>query len=115
MAARPSLSFEFFPPAPGPAEARFWDTVERLAALEPEFVSITYGAGGTTRERSDRIVRALIDRAGRAPVRRRARVRGAGERSRPEHRCQRRPTTGTARAARLSGARRSRRSVRRVR
>ena len=63
MAARPSLSFEFFPPAPGPAEARFWDTVERLAPLEPEFISVTYGAGGTTRDRSDRIVRALIDRA----------------------------------------------------
>ncbi|MCH9012913.1 MAG: methylenetetrahydrofolate reductase, partial [Proteobacteria bacterium] len=62
MAARPSLSFEFFPPAPGPAEARFWDTVERLAPLEPEFISVTYGAGGTTRDRSDRIVRALIDR-----------------------------------------------------
>jgi methylenetetrahydrofolate reductase (NADPH) len=63
MAARPSISFEFFPPAPGAAEARFWDTVERLAPLEPEFVSITYGAGGTTRERSDRILRAFIDRA----------------------------------------------------
>ncbi len=64
MAARPSISFEFFPPASGAAEARFWDTVERLAPLGPEFLSLTFGAGGTTRERSDRIVRELIDRAG---------------------------------------------------
>ena len=62
MAARPSISFEFFPPAPGAPEARFWDTVERLAPLEPAFLSLTFGAGGTTQSRSDRILRALLAR-----------------------------------------------------
>ena len=58
----PSISFEFFPPAPGKAEARFWDAVERLAPLEPAFLSLTFGAGGTTQSRSDRILRALLAR-----------------------------------------------------
>jgi methylenetetrahydrofolate reductase (NADPH) len=56
----PSISFEFFPPAPGKAEARFWNTVERLAPLYPEFLSLTFGAGGTTQSRSDRTLRALL-------------------------------------------------------
>ncbi len=59
----PSISFEFFPPAPGKAEARFWDTVERLAPLEPAFFSLTFGAGGTTQSRSDRTLRALLARS----------------------------------------------------
>ena len=58
----PSISFEFFPPAPGKGEARFWDAVERLAPLEPAFLSLTFGAGGTTQSRSDRILRALLAR-----------------------------------------------------
>ncbi len=58
----PSISFEFFPPAPGKAEARFWDTVERLAPLDPAFLSLTFGAGGTTQSRSDRTLRALLAR-----------------------------------------------------
>ncbi len=62
MAARPSISFEFFPPAPGAAEARFWDTVERLTPLKPAFLSLTFGAGGTTQSRSDRILRVLLAR-----------------------------------------------------
>ena len=61
----PSVSFEFFPPASGNAEARFWDTVERLAPLEPTFFSLTFGAGGTARSHGDRILRALLAR-GRA-------------------------------------------------
>jgi methylenetetrahydrofolate reductase (NADPH) len=68
MAAQPSISFEFFPPAPGAAEARFWETIERLAPLKPDFFSITYGAGGTTQARSDSIVRVLIDRGGVQPA-----------------------------------------------
>ncbi len=58
----PSISFEFSPPAPGKAEARFWDAVERLAPLEPAFLSLTFGAGGTTQSRSDRILRTLLAR-----------------------------------------------------
>ncbi len=46
------LSFEFFPPKSDEAEARFWRTIRRLAPLEPRFVSVTYGAGGSTRERT---------------------------------------------------------------
>ncbi|MEM8629944.1 MAG: methylenetetrahydrofolate reductase [NAD(P)H] [Pseudomonadota bacterium] len=45
----PSVSFEFFPPQSLEASFRLWDTVQALAPFEPEFVSVTYGAGGTTR------------------------------------------------------------------
>ncbi len=47
-----SLSFEFFPPKTPEMERTLWDTVCALAPLEPAFVSVTYGAGGTTRERT---------------------------------------------------------------
>ncbi|MEL7258752.1 MAG: methylenetetrahydrofolate reductase [NAD(P)H] [Pseudomonadota bacterium] len=46
----PSVSFEFFPPKSLEASFRLWDTVQSLAPLAPQFVSVTYGAGGTTRE-----------------------------------------------------------------
>ncbi|HMA14404.1 MAG TPA: methylenetetrahydrofolate reductase [NAD(P)H], partial [Kiloniellaceae bacterium] len=48
----PRFSFEYFPPATPAAEARYRDTVRRLGTLAPEFVSVTYGAGGTTQERT---------------------------------------------------------------
>ena len=48
--AKTRISFEFFPPKNLPASFRLWDTVNALAPLEPEFVSVTYGAGGTTRK-----------------------------------------------------------------
>jgi methylenetetrahydrofolate reductase (NADPH) len=48
----PGFSFEFFPPATPAAEERFRDSAQRLAALGPDFVSVTYGAGGTTQERT---------------------------------------------------------------
>lgn len=48
----PRFSFEYFPPATPAAEERFRDAVTRLAALDPNFVSVTYGAGGTTQERT---------------------------------------------------------------
>ncbi len=47
---KPEISFEFFPPQTIEASFRLWDTVQTLAPLEPRFVSVTYGAGGTTRE-----------------------------------------------------------------
>ncbi|WP_170374323.1 methylenetetrahydrofolate reductase [NAD(P)H] [Ruegeria atlantica] len=47
---KPEISFEFFPPQTLEASFRLWDTVQTLAPLEPRFVSVTYGAGGTTRE-----------------------------------------------------------------
>lgn len=46
----PRVSFEFFPPQSLEASFRLWDTVRALAPLKPEFVSVTYGAGGTTRK-----------------------------------------------------------------
>jgi len=46
----PAISFEFFPPQNLEASFRLWDTVQVLAPLAPRFVSVTYGAGGTTRD-----------------------------------------------------------------
>jgi len=46
----PNISFEFFPPQSLDASFRLWDTVRTLAPLDPSFVSVTYGAGGTTRD-----------------------------------------------------------------
>lgn len=55
---RPDLqiSFEFFPPKTDVMEEKFWDSVHKLAPLKPRFVSVTYGAGGSTRERTLRMV-----------------------------------------------------------
>jgi methylenetetrahydrofolate reductase (NADPH) len=50
------VSFEFFPPADAPMEAMLWGSVERLGPLAPRFVSVTYGADGSTRERTHRVV-----------------------------------------------------------
>jgi len=50
------FSFEFFPPRDAATEARLWQTVERLVPLKPAFVSVTYGADGSTRERTHEIV-----------------------------------------------------------
>ncbi|GAB1362514.1 methylenetetrahydrofolate reductase [NAD(P)H] [Rhodobacter sp.] len=46
----PRISFEFFPPQTLDASFRLWETVQALAPMQPEFVSVTYGAGGTTRK-----------------------------------------------------------------
>ena len=48
--ATPRISFEFFPPSSLDASFRLWDTVQVLQPLKPDYVSVTYGAGGTTRE-----------------------------------------------------------------
>ena len=47
-----SISFEFFPPSSPKSEENLWNTLEILAPLNPEFVSVTYGAGGTTQDRT---------------------------------------------------------------
>lgn len=56
----PRVSFEFFPPKTSELEARLWDVVKLLIPLSPSFVSVTYGAGGTTRERTHEIVSRLV-------------------------------------------------------
>ncbi|WP_020177790.1 methylenetetrahydrofolate reductase [NAD(P)H] [Methylopila sp. M107] len=54
------VSFEFFPPKTPEMEASLWRSVERLAPLGPNFMSVTYGAGGTTRERTHATVKRLL-------------------------------------------------------
>lgn len=56
-----SVSFEFFPPRTRKAEQTLWQSIERLSWLRPRFVSVTYGAGGGTRERTHRTVRRVIE------------------------------------------------------
>jgi methylenetetrahydrofolate reductase (NADPH) len=58
--ARFGVSFEFFPPKTEEMEAQLWRAVERLAPLSPTFVSVTYGAGGSTRERTHATVRRIL-------------------------------------------------------
>jgi methylenetetrahydrofolate reductase (NADPH) len=54
------VSFEFFPPKTPEMEATLWSSIERLAPLNPNFVSVTYGAGGSTRERTHNTVARLV-------------------------------------------------------
>ncbi|WP_421790837.1 methylenetetrahydrofolate reductase [NAD(P)H] [Hyphobacterium sp.] len=56
----PTVSFEFFPPKNDTMEARLWETVERLEPYQPDFVSVTYGAGGSTRERTRKTVNRIL-------------------------------------------------------
>ena len=54
------VSFEFFPPKTAEMERSLWDAIGRLAPLQPNFVSVTYGAGGSTRERTHATVKRLL-------------------------------------------------------
>lgn len=60
----PQVSFEFFPPQNLEASFRLWDTVQSLAPLNPRFVSVTYGAGGTTRDLTREAVATLHKSSG---------------------------------------------------
>ncbi|WBU56835.1 methylenetetrahydrofolate reductase [NAD(P)H] [Paracoccus sediminicola] len=60
----PAVSFEFFPPRNLDASFRLWDTARALSPLHPDFVSVTYGAGGTTRKLTHEAVTALSNHYG---------------------------------------------------
>jgi methylenetetrahydrofolate reductase (NADPH) len=59
MANAPRISFEFFPPQSLDASFRLWETVQVLAPMQPSFVSVTYGAGGTTRTQTHEAVATI--------------------------------------------------------
>lgn len=65
---RPRVSFEFFPPKNEEMEISLWESVRRLEPLKPAFVSVTYGAGGSTRERTHNTVKRMIDETGLRPA-----------------------------------------------
>lgn len=54
------VSFEFFPPHDERMEATLWNSIKRLAPLDPRFVSVTYGADGSTRERTHKAVKRIV-------------------------------------------------------
>jgi len=62
------VSFEFFPPKTAEMEESLWRSVTRLAPLEPRFVSVTYGAGGSTRERTHNTVVRILNETGLKPA-----------------------------------------------
>ena len=59
-----TISFEFFPPTGPKSEARLWQTLSNLAPLNPDFVSVTYGAGGATQDRTFDTVKRIHDELG---------------------------------------------------
>jgi methylenetetrahydrofolate reductase (NADPH) len=68
--SKPALrvSFEFFPPKPGEASDSFWKVIKKLEEMKPLFVSVTYGAGGTTQERTLGTVNSILDRTSLTPA-----------------------------------------------
>lgn len=68
MVLRTSYSFEFFPPKDVEGEDRLWAAIDGLKSITPDFVSVTYGAGGSTRDRSIRIAQEITKRTGISTV-----------------------------------------------
>src|SRR6202166_130033 len=64
----PKISFEFFPPKTEEMEKSLWDTIKRLAPLTPNFVSVTYGAGGSTRERTHSTIARILSETDLVPA-----------------------------------------------
>ncbi len=60
LAAPVAVSFEFFPPGDAAMEQTLWRSIQRLAPLRPRFVSVTYGADGSTRERTHQLVSRVL-------------------------------------------------------
>lgn len=65
---RPQVSFEFFPPKNAEMEANLWESIRRLEPLGPAFVSVTYGAGGSTRERTHATVKRIVEETALKPA-----------------------------------------------
>ena len=65
---RPRVSFEFFPPKTEEMEVALWESVRRLEPLGPNFVSVTYGAGGSTRERTHATVKRMVEETALKPA-----------------------------------------------
>jgi methylenetetrahydrofolate reductase (NADPH) len=64
----PDISFEFFPPKTAEMERGLWETINRLAPLAPNFVSVTYGAGGSTRERTHATIARILNETDLTPA-----------------------------------------------
>jgi methylenetetrahydrofolate reductase (NADPH) len=67
-AGRPSFSFEFFPPKTDEGERQLWQAIRELESLSPTFVSVTYGAGGTTRDRTIRVTERIATETTLVPL-----------------------------------------------
>ena len=65
---RPNVSFEFFPPKTPEMETALWEAIRRLEPVDPTFVSVTYGAGGSTRERTHATVKRLVEETALKPA-----------------------------------------------
>jgi methylenetetrahydrofolate reductase (NADH) len=63
-----AVSFEFFPPATGEMEHKLWSSIQTLAPLQPSFVSVTYGAGGSTRERTHNTIKRILGETALVPA-----------------------------------------------
>jgi methylenetetrahydrofolate reductase (NADPH) len=66
--SKPCFSFEFFPPKTPEGEQNLWHTLEDLRSLEPGFVSVTYGAGGSSRDKTVELVTQIKQRTGIEPM-----------------------------------------------
>src|SRR5438874_4654438 len=67
-ALTPAISFEFFPPKTEEMERSLWEAISRLAPLAPNFVSVTYGAGGSTRERTHSTITRILTETSLTPA-----------------------------------------------